>query len=266
MTTRVLCFAALATAAALWPGVPCTPAQASDSSSHHHHGRHDRTFPGGIGGYGVGWFGPPVFVTIGPNGPIMLTPAWASPPILVIDRGPVGGPLPAVRPPAPTPAPTRKPDPTKSGQLVTIGDRLFRAGNLRKASERYEQAAKADPDSASPRVRMAQVALVRGQFAEAAERFREAVAAEPGWLAKAPNIEAVFGEPADFRRQIARLETRVLAEPGDRDAWLVLGAELFLNGQTRRAADVFLRLTDRKPDAALSAFLEASRPEEHVAK
>ena len=52
----------------------------------------------------------------------------------------------------------------------------------------------------------------------------------------------------------------MLAEPGDRDAWLVLGAELFLSGQTHRAADIFLRLTDRKPDPALAAFLDAATP------
>jgi tetratricopeptide (TPR) repeat protein len=153
-------------------------------------------------------------------------------------------------------------DPAKAAQLVTIGDRLFRAGNTKRAAERYEQAARAAPDLAAPRVRLAQVALVRGQFREAADYFREAVAAEPDWLAHARDIQGVYAEPADFHRQIAKLESRVLAEPGDRDAWLVLGAELYLSGQTRRAADVFLRLSDRRPDPALAAFLDATKPED----
>jgi hypothetical protein len=48
--------------------------------------------------------------------------------------------------------------------------------------------------------------------------------------------------------------------PEDRDAWLVLGAEWYLSGRSARAADVFQRLNDptRRPDIALSAFLEAT--------
>lgn len=231
--------------------------------SHSHHGHHGHRPPIPLGfGNGFGWYGAPFYMTIGPSGPVVITPAWVTPaPVVVVDRGLVGGPVPAFAPvarPAAAARAVKRPDPAKSRELVTIGDRLFRAGNHVRAAERYDQAARADPDSAAPRVRQAQVALVRGRFAEAAARYREATAVEPGWLTNAPNIQAIFAEPADFQRQIARLESRVLVEPGDRDAWLVLGAELFLSGQTRRAGDVFLRLTDRKPDPALAAFLDAS--------
>lgn len=210
----------------------------------------------------------PYYVTVGPDGPVTILPPWARP-VIVIDRGPVApAPVPVpVRVPVParTPAPEtrskpKRQDGSKATQLVTIGDRLFRAGNLKRATERYEQALRANPDSASPRVRLSQVALHRGQYDEAARQLREAVAAEPDWLSRAGNIEALYGEPADFRRQIARLESRVHAEPADRDAWLVLGAMLYLSGQTRRAGDVFVRLSDRRPDPALAAFLDATAP------
>src|SRR4029077_19698452 len=103
-----------------------------------------------------------------------------------------------------------------------------------------------------------QVALVRGQFAESAQQIRAALTADPHWLSNAPDIQTIYAEPADFNRQISRLESRVLVEPSDRDAWLVLGAELYLSGQTRRAPDILVRLSDRKPDPALAAFLDAS--------
>jgi len=61
----------------------------------------------------------------------------------------VAGPLPppaiAERwndPPAKKP---KRSDPARAGQLVTLGDRLFRSGNTRRAADRYEQAARADP-------------------------------------------------------------------------------------------------------------------------
>ncbi len=94
----------------------------------------------------------------------------------------------------------------------------------------------------------------------AADHFREAVDVEPDWVSKAHDIQSIFGEPAEFRKHLAKLESHLLQEPNDRDGWLVLGAELYLSGQTRRASDIFTRLTDRKPDATLSAFLDATKP------
>jgi hypothetical protein len=154
----------------------------------------------------------------------------------------------------------KRPDPARAAQLVTLGDRNFRSANIHRAAERYTQAIAADSTAAAPRVRMAQIALNRGQFAEAANHYREATVAEPGWLLHAPDIQAIYSEPADFFKQIAKLESHLQADPHDRDAWFVLGAQWYLSGQSRKAADVFLRLTDRKADPSLAAFLDASAP------
>ncbi len=234
------------------------------------------------GGYAA--YGFPFYSTIGPNG----LPFWymPTPPLLLI--APVGmapalGPLAAPGPPpgagqllagplppagagqAVRPSPQagmvpklRRADPSRSAQLTTYGDRHFRAGDLHHASERYAQAIEADPDSAAQRVRMAQIALVRGHYSLAAQHYREALTAEPGWLIHAPDIQAVYGEPSDFAKQINKLETHLQANPNDRDAWFVLGAQWFLSGKTRKAADIFVRLSDRKYDASLAAFLDAS--------
>src|SRR5437763_94218 len=79
--------------------------------------------------------------------------------------------------------------PGRARRAMTFGDRLFRAGNLRKAQERWEQALDAAPNSAEPRLRLAELALVRGDYREAANRLREAQAADPKWLSKASDIE-----------------------------------------------------------------------------
>lgn len=223
---------------------------------------------GAVGGGGFFWGGaPPYFVSIGPDGrpfllgpPVYMMNPGVPVPLIAGGGGPLAGPMPLVAARKPRPiAPVKRADGAKRTQLVIIGDRQFRAGNLKRSEERYQQAAKADPDAAEPMVRLAQVALRRGRFAEAADLVRDAIAREPGWLAKAPPIQTLYGEPWEFHKSVAKLESHVLAEPADRDAWLVLGAQLYLSGQTRRAADVFLRLTDRKPDAALAALLDASR-------
>jgi tetratricopeptide (TPR) repeat protein len=154
----------------------------------------------------------------------------------------------------------RRGDPARAAKLLTLGDRMFRIDDWKRAEDRYEQAARLDPEAAAPRVRLAQVAIVRERYREAADRLREAETAEPGWIATARDVEALYAEPADFAKGIARLQSHLHAHPGDRDAWLVLGAQWFLSGRERQAADVFRRLDDphRRPDAVLAGFLDAT--------
>jgi tetratricopeptide (TPR) repeat protein len=235
------------------------------------HGGPQTLVPIPIGIGGVGWGVAPSF--------IMTSPIYYSPMGMGVGPG-MGMPFANAMPAAPLPPPMpsslqptpvrrsslRPADPAKSSQLTTIGDRLFRAGNIKRAAERYEQAIRLAPDSATPRVHLAQVALARGQISEAAAQIRGAVNAEPSWILNAPDIQALYGEPEDFAKQVAKLESRVLVEPGDRDAWLVLGAELFLSGRTKRASDIFTRLSDRKADAALATFLDAAQPRDEPAR
>lgn len=234
----------------------------------------------GIGfGFGYG-FGMPYYVVGTPAGVvavgspvIMVAPpggwpgAGAENRAQVMDRGPILPPPPPglVAPPAAqAEKKASRKDAARSGQMIVFGDRLFRAGNLQKAEERYLQAARLDPGAAAPRLRLAQVALSRENYAQAARRLREAETAQPGWIVTAGDIQALYGEPAEFARLLSRLESHLQVHPGDRDAWLVLGAEWFLSGRTERASNVFLRLKDprRKPDIALAAFLDAMGPPE----
>ncbi len=227
---------------------------------------------------GYTWW-PPYYVVATPSGIFTVVPpvvVWGQPTALppggvplpvpvAVERGPIAAPPPAnlIPPPAPRPLeqPARRRDPTRSAQLVTVGDRLFRGDNIKKAEDRYLQAARQDPQSALPLARLAQVAFVRERYSEACQRLREAETVEPGWIARAPDLQALYGEPTEFAGHLARLETYLQVHPNDREAWLVLGAQWFLSGRTDRAGDVFVRLSDpnRKPDIALAAFLEASR-------
>ncbi len=225
---------------------------------------------GGLGfgslGYGLGvpYFYPSPLLVTGPAFFIPLYPIVAPPPLSVSQRG--GGlmlPMPPrqLLEPDPRPAP-RRTNPARAKEQVEIGDRSFRAGNIKRAEEKYNLAVKADPAAPMPHVHLAQVSIARGDYAAAADHLRDAVTVSAGgnWLLNAPDIQAVFGEPADFARQLARLESHLQASPNDRDAWFVLGAEHYLTGRTKQASDIFQRLGDRRPDEALSAFNNASNP------
>lgn len=227
--------------------------------------------------YGFVPYAPPLIVSSGPAGPwVTIPPALPVPPavpmpmppgpiifprpgdLMVEDLGQGGG-MPADRrlPPRDRPGPSPRGE-GRAGELLTFGDRNFRADDLRRAERRYRQAMATAPLSASPRARLAQVAFVRGEYREAADRLREAIAAEPGWLRNARDVQALYAEPADFHSALAALEAHLQAEPDDRDAWLVLGTQLLLSDRIDRAADVVLRLDDRRADSLLAALREAS--------
>jgi hypothetical protein len=229
----------------------------------------------GLGAVGSGVYSWPYFGSFGIGG----VPTLYSSPVLVFAPQFVA-PGPAIGPGLPPPAglarranfalPQRPPlvndlpkpsDTARARQLATYGDRLFRSGNLHRAGERYEQALRADSGSTAALVGLSQVAIARGQFAEAAERFRQTLEAQPNWLVNAPDVQALYGEPSDFAKSIARIESHLQASPNDREAWFVLGVQWYLSGRTSKAADVFLRLSDRKADPALAAFLEATTPD-----
>lgn len=223
---------------------------------------------------GWSWYRPYVITEATPNGPVstlhapfggVIVPNPNPYPFLPSSPGPTIPPPPPglVRPVS---VPRRvirvsKADADRAATLTTFGERLFRAGNLKRAEERLEQAIRANPYSASPRVRLMQIAIVREQYPLAASLLREAETAEPGWITTARDVQALYTEPAEFARHVAKLESHLHQHPEDRDAWLVLGAEWFLSRRESKAADVFLRLDEphRKPDIALAAFLDAAR-------
>jgi len=219
---------------------------------------------GGYGGFGYYGLGTPYYypTPLVINGPVIFPPVF---PAFAGGLGGQGGGLMLPMPPADrlamAPARPRRPNPERARELVEIGDRSFRGGNIHRAEERFSLAAKADPDSPLPQLHLAQVSLVRKEYATAAARIRSAVASGMGaaWLANAPDIQAMFAEPGDFARHMAKLESHLQANPGDRDAWFVLGVEWYLSGRTQQAADAFQRLTDRRPDEALAAFLDATK-------
>jgi predicted Zn-dependent protease len=261
------------------PSAGAQPAGSDGAWPHGPHGHGGRSRISGTGwpiffGFGTtGMYGPfPPFLFVGPpmffpvgNG-MMGQPMMGGGPLVPAPPPPrLSGRNPAANNP---PLAVKRGDPARSNQLMTVGDRLFRAGNLKRAEDRYQQALRTAPDFAAPHIRLAQIAIARGNYTEAADRFRQAETAQPGWIITAPDIQSIYAEPAAFARTVTKLESHLQLHPDDRAAWLVLGAQWFLSGRTTKAADVFRRLNDpkRKSDVALSAFLDASNQKRDKAR
>src|SRR5438552_1734516 len=113
--------AGLVLALGLAPGVALAASHHGGCGPSHHHG--GGGFPFGVGGGGW-WNYPPYYMTVGPNGPLMMAPFW---PIFAPQpafAGPLGGPMPPARAAQPRQvvpvARVKKSDPGKADQLVTI--------------------------------------------------------------------------------------------------------------------------------------------------
>ena len=205
-------------------------------------------------GYG-GWYAPPPFLMI-PQGGFFPFGSMVPPPMML--RGPLLPPPPEMMAPRPA-VNNQQGDPVKAGQRVTVGDRLLRAGNVKKAEERYQQATRSAPDLAAP-----ESAWRRSRSFEPITPMRHSDYERrrpPSPVGSSPRriSSQSLASQTEFARHIARLETHLQSHPDDRDAWLVLG-RVVPHRRTAKAADVFQRLNDpkRKPDVALAAFLDAS--------
>ena len=259
------------------PGVQAGSHSVLALHGHHGHpyggyGAGPRNFGGGgygYGGYGYGGYGVPVFYgvpyAVGGYGPGLgygggFGGQFAPVPFAAVN--PVAAMTP-VRSVSTTTARTKRPDTSFAAETLTLGDRLFRAGNLTKAVERYEQSIKADPSKAAP-------------SGEAWPRWRwsgASITTPPNWLREADTVDPTLSPDQRRRHPTPSTSNRATSRsrspssrrtssriPEDRDAWLLLGAEHYFSGRTRRGRR-HLPPPDRPPGRAgtLSAFLSASK-------
>ena len=85
---------------------------------------------------------------------------------------------------------------------MTMGDRLFRAANLKKSEERYHRRSGRPPIWLPREFAWHRSRWRRGNYIDAANRLRDAETAEPGWIVTAPDLQSLYGEPSEFSRTI----------------------------------------------------------------
>src|SRR4029079_14845610 len=96
--------------------------------------------------WGWGAWGPvpymPPIVVVAPGGYFPAGPPIGPPIVAQGLAGAPQAPVPQVpmRLPVQTKAQPKRSDPTRSSQMITLGDRLFRNNSIKRAVERYEQA------------------------------------------------------------------------------------------------------------------------------
>ncbi len=249
-----------------------------DRSGHRHAHHHHHGHSGGWFDVGFPWISSGPYV---PGFPLYYPPyryvgfRVVMPPIAV----PVGvaGALPAARPAnnqaAPAPAPEPPPPPkrktshaqqkARAGRFIGFGDANFAKQKYHPAVERYKTAMEVAPDVAESYFRQAFARVAMGQYEKAAAAFRRGLRIRSDWTGSPFRLDQIYdGAALAKTSHIERLAKAVEANPFDAELLLVLGMQLFFDGEQDRAGVFFARAAQLggNEDQLLDDFLPKPKP------
>ena len=245
--------------------------------SHHHHGGSQGWLFWGAG-YPYWWI--PAYTSPFPyyTNPFPSAPSvgFASPP-----STPAGRALDQIRNDAPAqPSAKLKAKVTnaegkaKAGRYIGFGDANFTKQKYLAAVERYRTAAEVAPDLAEPFFRQGFALVALGQFDSAMKAFRRGLRIRSDWTDSEFRLDQIY--VADRLAKTTHLENlaqAVEANPFDSDLLIVLGMQLYFDGQQDRAGLFFTRAAQLggNEDRLLNDFVPKPGPAgaakaEHAAK
>jgi hypothetical protein len=261
------------------------------SSAHHRHGGSRNGWSGrgwGGGGYGWGW---PVYGGYYPYGywqpyypgPVIIPPLvipaetmygpQAMQRFMGIDQSPVVNQRVYVVAKASTDdatAPKSKVRVTnaaakaQAGKFMAFGDTHFEKQNYNQALERYKLAAQSAPDMAETYLRQGFALVAMGNYESAAKAMHRALAVQADWSRSHFRLDQLYGQNAMAKAAHLEALARALEEsPQSADLLLLLGLQLYFDGQADRAAPLFQRCDQLggNEDRAIRNFLPQPAPE-----
>lgn len=255
-------------------------------SGHHHHGNYGRghsafwfdlSFPwyagGGyapaFGGYfpSYSYFGysvvvpPPTVINVISVNPAAVQGAPAVPaankPAAPADPVPDPAPKPKVRA-------TNAEHKARAGRFLGFGNANFAAQRYLTALARYKTAIDIAPDIAESYFREGVAHVALGQYESAARAFRRGLRIQAVWNAPPFLLDDLYDNaPLPKTQHLEELARAVEANSFDADLLLVLGMQLFFDGQAERARVFFTRSAQLggNEDRLLDGFLDEQKPD-----
>jgi hypothetical protein len=178
---------------------------------------------------------------------------------------------PAPAPNDPPPVATKKPKiratnasaKARAGRFIGYGDANFRKQVYLSAVERYKTAARVAPDVAETYFRQGFGFVAMGNYPSAARAFRRGLAVRADWIGSPFRLDQIYGD-----NQIAKtahlesLAMAVDANPLDADLLMLLGLQVFFDGQAARSEVFFVRAAQLggNEDRLLDRFLPQPGP------
>jgi tetratricopeptide (TPR) repeat protein len=175
------------------------------------------------------------------------------------------GPAPALEPPPPPkPKTSHAQQKARAGRFIGFGDANFARQKYHAAVERYKTAMEIAPDVAESYFRQAFAQVAMGQYDKAAAAFRRGLRVRSDWAGSPFRLDQIYdGAALAKTSHIERLAGEVEANPFDAELLLVLGMQLFFDGEQARADVFFARAAQLggNEDQLLDDFLPKPKPD-----
>lgn len=148
----------------------------------------------------------------------------------------------------------------RAKQALLTGTRRFKAGDYRRAADRFADAIKAAPDDATPYFFRAFALFAAGQFPAAVDATKAGLKINADWPLADFDMKQLYGDPADLVPQLANLAAELKANPLDRDRLFLLGFVLFVTDDPGKAQPLLEQAARLEADDThLKSFLDYYR-------
>lgn len=144
-------------------------------------------------------------------------------------------------------------------RLVELGQTAFREGNFGVAAQRFVQARDVEPRTARPYLYLVQAYFALGKYDEAVDALQLGLTRRPEWPHSTfqPTLDFYRGLPADWKAHRQALEASLKRQPKEANLAILLGHQLWFEGDR----DGALALFRRAPDSPIAqVFLKAAEP------
>ncbi len=146
----------------------------------------------------------------------------------------------------------------RAGRFMEAGDTHFKAQRYREAAERYRTAAQTAPDMPVALLRQGFALAAMSKYDTAAKALRRALQVRADWTESEPFLQQLYaGHEVAKTAHLEALAKAIDANEQDGDLMLVLGMELYFDGQRERSVPFFQRCEQlgANEEHLLDAFL-----------
>ncbi len=130
----------------------------------------------------------------------------------------------------------------KAQTWIGFGDRHFGLQDYRDAYQRYKKASEAAPDLVEPYLLQGQAMLAIGNYELATRAFKRALTMHPDWARATFDLNEIYARhPAAKTAHMESLAAAAERDPASGDLMLLVGVQLFYDGQAERSLPFFRR-------------------------
>jgi tetratricopeptide (TPR) repeat protein len=145
----------------------------------------------------------------------------------------------------------------RAARFMELGDRHFVRGDYLDAYERYKLAVQAAPDLVEAYLRRGQALVALGSYESAVQTFKYAFTLHPDWARSDYRLDRIYGNRRDAKLRHLNALAAAAEEQPSPELMLLIGAQLYYDGQADRSLKFFERAKELHRGMKLERAAEA---------